>query len=62
MGSEPGQDVAEPGLGIDPVQLGGLDQGVDRGGSPAAVVGSGEEIVLAAEGNRPVILPMSGRR
>ena len=29
--------------------------------SPPAI-GAGEEAVLAAEGNRPVILPMSGRR
>ena len=31
-----GQDVAQIGLGIEAVELGGLDQGVDGGGAPAA--------------------------
>src|SRR5579862_1786985 len=35
MGSEPGEDVAQPRLGIDVVELGGLDQGVDGSGALA---------------------------
>src|SRR5258705_6866862 len=62
MRGEACQHVAQPSLGIDVVELGGLDQGVDRGGSLAAVVGSSEEVVLAAERNHGVILPMSGRK
>ncbi len=40
---------------------GRLDQGVDGSGALTAGVGAGEEVILAAEGNRPFILPMSGR-
>lgn len=36
------QDVFEPGLWIDIVELGGGDQGVDGGGPLATAVGSGE--------------------
>ena len=35
---QPRQHVGEPGLGINAVELGGLDQGVDGGGAPAAFV------------------------
>jgi len=62
MGGEPGEDVAEPGGRVDAVELGGLGQGVDRGGALAAVVGTGEQPVLAAKDHRTVILPMSGRK
>jgi hypothetical protein len=31
-----GQDVGEPGLGIDVVHLAGLDEGVDGSGTMAA--------------------------
>jgi hypothetical protein len=40
-----GQHVGQPGKRIDVVELGGLDQGVDRGGAPAALVGAGERPV-----------------
>src|SRR3954452_5403720 len=33
---QPGEDVGEPGLRVDAVELGGLDQGVDRGRPLAA--------------------------
>ena len=36
------QDVGEPGLRIDVIELGGGDQRVDRSGAPAAFVGAGE--------------------
>ena len=38
MGSEPGEDVAQPRLGIDVVELGGLGQAVDGSGALATVV------------------------
>src|SRR5580692_9291890 len=55
------QDVCEPGLRIDVVELGGFDEGVDGGGAAAAVVGAGERPVVAADRNLAVILPISGR-
>ena len=36
------QHVGEPGLRVDVVELGGGDQGVDRGGPLAAAIGAGE--------------------
>ena len=57
-----GEDVGEPGLRVDAVELGGADQRVHEGGPVAAALGAGEEPCLAAEGNRAVILPMSGRK
>jgi hypothetical protein len=62
VGGEAGEDVAEIGLGGDAVELGGLDQRVEGGGACAAVVRAGEQPVLAAEGDRAVILPISGRK
>src|ERR1700741_5506051 len=46
------EDVGEPSLRIDVVELGGLDQRVDHGGAVAALVGAGEGPVLAAHGDR----------
>ena len=37
-----GQDVGEPSLRIDIVELGGCDQRVDCSGAPAAFVGTSE--------------------
>jgi hypothetical protein len=37
---QPGQHVGEPGLRVDTVELGGLDQGVDRRRPLATVVRS----------------------
>ena len=45
------QEIAEIGFGIEAVELGGFDEGIDRGGALAAGIRSGEEIVLATEGN-----------
>jgi hypothetical protein len=47
-----GEDVAEIALRVEAVELGGLDEGEDAGGAVAALVRSGEEPVLAAEGDR----------
>jgi hypothetical protein len=52
------QHIGEPGLGIDAVGFCRGDQGVNRG----SAVGAGEQPGAASERNRPVILPISGRR
>jgi hypothetical protein len=57
----PGQHVGEPGLRIDVVELGSLDQREQHGSAFAAAIGTGEQPCLAAEGNYPSILPISGR-
>jgi hypothetical protein len=59
--SDPGQHVGEPGLWIDVVELGSLDQGQHDRGAFAATIGPGERQCLAAECNLEVILPISGR-
>ena len=46
-----GEHVAQPGLRIEAVELGGLDQRVDGRGALAAGVGAGEQPVLPAEGD-----------
>lgn len=43
------EDVSQVGLGVDAVELGGTDQAVDVGGTFAAGVGAGEEIILPTE-------------
>jgi hypothetical protein len=43
------EHVGEPGLRIDAVELGGLDQRVDGGGALAALVGAGEGPVGASD-------------
>jgi hypothetical protein len=40
MVGQPGEHVGEPGLRVDAVELGGLDQGVDRRRPLPAAVGS----------------------
>ena len=49
MISDAGEDVGEPGLGIDVVEAGGDDEGVEYGGAMSACIGAGEGPVLAAE-------------
>ena len=44
-----GEDVGEPGLRIDVVELGGDDQRVHEGGALGAAVGAGEQPRLSAE-------------
>ena len=56
-----GEGVGEPGLRIDAVEFGGFDRGVGDGGGFAAGLRSDEEVVLAAQGHRPFILPMSAK-
>lgn len=40
--------MAQPSLGINIIELGRPDQGVDRGGALATAVGAGEQVVAAA--------------
>ena len=56
------QHVGKPGLRIDAVELGRLDQREHRCGALAAAIGAGEQPGLAADRYRAVILPMSGKR
>ena len=60
MVGDAGQHVGDIELRIEAIEFGALDQRVHRGGAVAASVGAGEEIVLATDGHRPFILPMSG--
>ena len=46
---DPVDDVAEAGFGIEAIEFCGCDEGVNRRGTFAACIESGEEIVLAAE-------------
>src|SRR5262249_40109404 len=57
-----GEDIGEPSLRVDAVELGGLDQRVDGGGAAGAFVGAGKGPVVSSDGNLRVILPISGRR
>jgi hypothetical protein len=56
------EHVLEIGEGLDVVELGGCYEGADGRPAVGAAVRSGKKVVLAAEGNRPFILPMSGRK
>ena len=53
MRADAAQDVAEPGFGLEAVELGGADQRVHDGGALAARVAAREQPVLAAECDRP---------
>ena len=50
---EAGQHVGDVGLGLDVVQLAGLDQRSDHGPVLAAAVGAGEQAVLAVQRQGP---------
>ena len=56
------QHVGKPSLRIDAVEFRRADQGVHCSRSLTATVRAGEQVILAANGNRPIILPISGRR
>lgn len=45
--------VGEPSLWIDIVELGGRDEGLDRRGAPAALIGAGEGSVSSSHGDGP---------
>src|SRR3546814_19391193 len=47
-----GEHIAEPGIGFDAVELGGLDQRANHGPAMTAAVASGEQMVFPAECHR----------
>jgi hypothetical protein len=49
---DPAQHLGEPGLRVDAVQLGGLDQRVGDAGRPAAAFGADKEKILPAQDDR----------
>jgi len=57
-----GEGAGEIGLRVDRIELAGLDERRDDAPVDAALVGAGEQRVLAIERDRPAILPMSGRK
>src|SRR6266699_2801134 len=48
-----GEHVAQISLRVEATHLGGLDEGVHRGGSDAAGVGAGKEIIFSREREGP---------
>jgi hypothetical protein len=46
------EHLAQVDFGIEAVELGAFNEGVDRGGALAAGVGAGEQIILPAKGER----------
>src|SRR5437763_15139190 len=59
MIGDPPQDVGEPGLWVDAVELSALDQRKHRSGALAAAVGASEQPGLAADCD-PAQRPLSG--
>ena len=57
-----GEHVGKIVLRVEAVEFGAFDQRVERSGAAAAGIGAGEQVILAADRNRSVILPMSGRK
>jgi hypothetical protein len=53
MIGDAGDGVAQPGFGIDLVELGGLDEAVDGGGAVAALIEACEQPVLATDRDAP---------
>ena len=62
MFGDAAEHVAEVGFWVEVVQLGGFDEAVEGGGAFGATVRTGEQLILAADGHRAVILPVSGRK
>ncbi|CUH99348.1 hypothetical protein PHA8399_01466 [Leisingera aquaemixtae] len=56
-----GQNPGKPGLRIYAVHLDGFDRGIGGGSCVAATFGADEQVVFAAYGQFPFILPMSGK-
>jgi hypothetical protein len=55
---QPGEDVGEPGLRVDAVELAGLDQGIDGSGPLAAAVRAGEGPVAPTNRDEAFIAPL----
>jgi len=56
------EHVGEVGQRVEAVELGGLDQGESDGPMLGGARRAGEQRILARQGNRRDILPISGRR
>jgi hypothetical protein len=56
-----GEDVGEPGLGIDVVEATGRDHRQHDGGTVGTTLAASEGPVAPSQGRLPFILPMSGR-
>jgi hypothetical protein len=52
MIGDPGEYLAQVGLRVQAVQLGGADQAVERGGALAAGVGTREQKILPSQSHR----------
>ena len=46
---QPREDIGEPSLRVDVVELGGFDERVDRSGASATFIGAGERPVVATD-------------
>jgi hypothetical protein len=55
-----GENVCKVPVGIDAVELAGLDQRSHDGPVFGAIIVAGEECVFPRKSHRPFILPMSG--
>ena len=53
MSRNAGEDVGEPGLGIDPIHFGRDDETVHRRGAMAAAIGPTEQPGLSTQGHAP---------
>src|SRR6478672_5255219 len=53
MGGDAGEDVAQPGLRVDAIHLGGDDQAVHRSGALSAAIGSAKQPRLSSQGDPP---------
>ena len=51
MVSDAGEDICQPSLGIDVVELGSFHEGVENGCGFAAALGAHEHVVFAANGD-----------
>ena len=61
MVGDAGEDIGQPGLRIDVVELGGHDQAVQEGGALTASVGAGEQPNLPSE-SQAAQRPLGGIR
>jgi hypothetical protein len=60
MIGDAGEHVGNVELRIEAVELGAFDQAVHERRPLTTPIGTGEQPCPSSEGNRPVILPMSG--
>ena len=61
MGGDTGEDISQPSLWIDAIDLGGDNKTVHGGCTLSAAIGPAEEPRFSSQGNLAAILPISGR-